>query len=122
MRWLYTLVLILIVSIFYTQQTCATDEMHQRLYMGFPGIHQKVIHNHNKLEQFTADYIDNQLNQKKTITYIIPIVFHVIHNYGPENITDQQIYDQLRIINEDFQKRNADTINLVSAFDTLSAV
>lgn len=121
MKWLCTLVLILTLSLFYTQQTCGTDEMHQRLYMDFPGIHQKVIQNHNKLEQFTDDYIGNQLNQKKTITYIIPAVFHVIHNYGPENITDQQIYDQMRIINEDYQKRNGDTINLISAFDTLAA-
>jgi hypothetical protein len=35
----------------------------------------------------------------------IPVVFHVIHNGGSENITQAQIMDQMRILNEDFRKK-----------------
>lgn len=49
-------------------------------------------------------------------TIVIPIVFHVIHEYGTENISDQQIYRQVQILNEDFQKLNADTIEIVPYF------
>ncbi len=51
-----------------------------------------------------------------TNTITIPIVFHVIHRYGVENISDQQIYRQVQILNEDFRKLNADTANVVPYF------
>lgn len=42
-------------------------------------------------------------------TYVIPVVFHIMHEYGPENLTKAQILDQIRVINEDFNRLNADT-------------
>lgn len=37
-------------------------------------------------------------------TFIIPVVVHVIHNGGAENITDAQIQSQIQVLNEDFRK------------------
>jgi hypothetical protein len=37
--------------------------------------------------------------------YKIPMVFHVIHVDGPENISDAQILSQIDVLNEDFQRR-----------------
>lgn len=48
--------------------------------------------------------------------YIIPIVFHIIHDYGPENISDAQVIDEVRILNLDYRKNNPDTTNIVSQF------
>lgn len=45
-------------------------------------------------------------------TYVIPVVMHIIHNNGPENITDAQVYDAIRILNEDFNKQNPDWQNV----------
>ncbi len=59
------------------------------------------------------------INQKTT--YVIPIVFHIIHEYGSENISDAQVYDQVDILNIDFRKLNADTSLLVAGYDTISA-
>jgi len=42
-------------------------------------------------------------------TLIFPTVVHIIHNAGVGNISDSQIVDGLRIINEDFNRENADT-------------
>ena len=58
-------------------------------------------------------------NQKSTDLKVIPVVFHVLHQNGHENINDAQIWDALEILNEDFQKLNADTISVVSPFDTI---
>lgn len=41
---------------------------------------------------------------------IIPIVFHIIHNYGPENISEAQIIDAVERLNIDYSGQNADTI------------
>ncbi|MEZ4738363.1 MAG: M43 family zinc metalloprotease [Flavobacteriales bacterium] len=41
-------------------------------------------------------------------TFTIPVVFHVIHENGTENISDEQIEDAIRILNQDFNKENPD--------------
>lgn len=49
--------------------------------------------------------------------YIIPVVFHVLHLGGPENISDAQIQNAMRLLNNDFNKRNADTATVVPDFE-----
>lgn len=43
--------------------------------------------------------------QKKGTIRYIPVVFHVIHKNGFENISQTQINDAIRILNEDFRKK-----------------
>lgn len=56
--------------------------------------------------------------QKGTI-YRIPIVFHVLHNGGIENISDEQIYNQVEILNRDFRLQNADASTVQTVFQGL---
>ncbi len=98
---------------------CGTDEMHRDLFMNNVGLHQKIINNTQELELFTENFIQNPNNStlnKSGILYTIPVVFHVIHNYGNENVTNAQVLDGLRVLNEGFQKRNPDTALLISPF------
>ena len=53
---------------------------------------------------------------QKGIIYKIPIVFHVLHINGAENISDEQIMDALFILNRDFRKLNADTATVHADF------
>lgn len=41
--------------------------------------------------------------------YRIPVVFHVLHYGGDENISNEQIYDAMEVLNRDFRKLNPDT-------------
>lgn len=50
------------------------------------------------------------------VIYTIPVVFHIIHNNGSENISDAQVQDALNILNRDYRKLNADTSQIVAAF------
>jgi hypothetical protein len=56
---------------------------------------------------------------------LIPIVVHVIHNGEPygegTNITNEQIYSQIEVLNEDFKRMNADTIDTQSEFLPLAS-
>lgn len=52
--------------------------------------------------------------------YIIPVVFHIIHDYGTENISDAQVLDEMRILNNDYRKLNADTSLVVSGFQGIA--
>ena len=52
---------------------------------------------------------------------IIPTVFHVIHQGGQENISKEQIEDQMRILNEDFSRTNADASETRAEFLAVAA-
>lgn len=73
------------------------------------------------LESFTEQYTAQHASERSGNVLIIPIVFHVIHNYGVENISDAQILDQVRILNEDFRLLNSDTSFIVPDFKPIAA-
>lgn len=56
-------------------------------------------------------------DQAKATTYYIPVVFHLLHNNGTENITDEQILDAFDILNRDYDLLNTDAANVVNAFN-----
>lgn len=72
-----------------------------------------------ELEKFTLQYINKQ--QKDENIIIIPVVFHIVHNYGSENISKAQVLDAIRILNEDYRKLNADTIDIIPEFKSIAA-
>lgn len=47
---------------------------------------------------------------------IIPVVVHIVHHGGVENISDAQVFSQIDVLNKDFRRRNADTINTHPVF------
>ena len=59
--------------------------------------------------------------QRALTVYIIPVVFHVIHEGGPENISDAQIKDAVRILNEDFRRLNSDANTVSSRFTAIDS-
>lgn len=62
----------------------------------------------------------NTPHTSKTIAaaplYTIPVVFHILHLGGAENISDAQVIDQISILNRDYQKKNADTITVTPSY------
>lgn len=54
-----------------------------------------------------------------TSKIVIPVVVHVFHVGGDENISDAQIKSQIKVLNQDFQYKNKDTANLVPDFKPL---
>lgn len=101
------------------QQRCGTDEMHRRLFLQHPEYNAGITNAYNRLEAFTADYL--AAPQKSGATYIIPVVFHVIHNYGAENISDAQIHDAVEQVNLQFRKLNPDTGEIMAPFQSIAA-
>lgn len=47
---------------------------------------------------------------------IIPTVVHIIHNYGPENISDSRVADAIRFLNEDFMGTSPDLTDVIAPF------
>lgn len=51
----------------------------------------------------------------------IPVVIHVLYQTAEQNISDGRIQSQIKILNDDFRKRNSDTSLIPAAFASLSA-
>lgn len=100
---------------------CFTDEHYREAIATNP----EILRTQAELESFTRQFV-SQAKVKRSQggtapTYIIPVVFHVLHEYGNENISDAQIQDCIDHMNQDFRKLNADTINIVPSFISLAA-
>lgn len=50
----------------------------------------------------------SQAVQTKATTFYVPIVFHILHNGGSENVSDEQVLDAVEIMNRDYARMNAD--------------
>jgi PKD repeat protein len=99
-------------------EKCLTEIIFQEEAKKDPSLLRK----RQEIEEQTAKYIAEQKYNKTTnAVRIIPIVFHVIHEDGSENISKAQCLDQIRILNEDFRRLNADKIKTPSAFLGLAA-
>ena len=83
------------------QHACGHAEMEELLLQKHPAL----LHERAALEQFTATYTAHRQQRvlSDTILFIIPVVFHIMHNYGEENISREQIVDAVRIMNEYYQ-------------------
>jgi len=78
--------------------------------------------NFTKLAQSINDNLKN-LKTDTTINgrRIIPVVVHVLHTYGTENISDAQIKDGIKRLNIDYNKLNADTSAIFPLFKSRAA-
>ena len=102
---------------------CATDTKVAASLKKFPA--KKEAHLKNWENSEKRDELDRknsyELIKSSTANYIIPVVVHIIHENGSENISDAQVVDAIRVLNDDFAKRNADTITIVPAFQSVAA-
>ena len=101
---------------------CTTDEDNREQMKNDP----QFVKNREALEIFTQQYIHDQqtkglMRGTHALPYIIPVVFHVLHNYGPENVPDDLIIESVRLMNVDFRKMNADTVSIHPAFKQIAA-
>lgn len=63
----------------------------------------------------------NERGQERAQVYVIPVVFHVLHNGGVEKIGVDQCLDALAILNRDYSLQNTDANNVVSDFQGMPA-
>jgi len=59
------------------------------------------------------------LREKDETVYVIPVVFHIFHKMGPENISEAQVRDCLRVMNEEFNGTNAKISSVHADFKSI---
>jgi len=121
---LHVLTLFLILSSATAQDEpfpCATDQINSELFHKHPELQSGIINATKKLEKFTQEYIQRAPHERGTGTYIIPVVFHVIHDYGEGNISNAQIHDAVRLVNQQYRHLIPDSADIVNEFKSLAA-
>lgn len=51
----------------------------------------------------------------------IPVVVHIVYRTASENLSDAQIQSQIDVLNEDFRRLNADSVNTPPAFSSIAS-
>ncbi|GAB4131429.1 MAG: hypothetical protein Fur0041_01810 [Bacteroidia bacterium] len=108
---------------------CGTDQQLAKVFAEHPEIKAQWEENNRIAEEqdkvaFKNGYKNTERNGQdatQSAVLYVPVVFHIIHDYGTENISDAQILDQMRILNEDYRLRNSDTTAIVPQFQGIKA-
>ncbi len=103
------------------EKHCGLTGQLNSLYAKYPGLQQEAEAKHAASWEEGKRNLENADRSTTPPVFIIPVVFHVIHDYGVENISDAQILDQMMILNRDYRKLNADTAQIVAPFDSIAA-
>jgi len=96
---------------------CGFNQAYEKLFQQDPSARARF----EAITKMNADAGKLAKNINATATYTIPVVFHILHKGGSENISDAQVYDAVAILNRDFQKLNSDTSQIVTQFKNLAA-
>ncbi len=120
LRLIICFFLLLSSLISFAQDRCGTVE-YERL------LHQKS-QKKETIDQFELWMKSKVAQKQKTFqagkiestNYVVPVVVHVINNGeavgSGSNISDAQIMSQITVLNNDFQRLNADTVKTLSEF------
>jgi hypothetical protein len=90
-------------------QKCSTMEILNKRISNDPSIKERMKNSEIKTQKWISENPKQKRGASEIVT--IPVVFHVIWNDPIENISDNQIYSQLYILNEDFRLLNPDSLD-----------
>jgi PKD repeat protein len=96
---------------------CGQWKMEQAFFNAHPEQRAIAERADERLEWETQNFTD--VNRDELI--VIPVVFHVIHYNGPENISDDQVHSGLEVMNRDYRLQNLDADDIIEEFADAAA-
>jgi hypothetical protein len=94
---------------------CATNEVHRQLLSVDPD----YVAARSELEHLTDAEQARGFAAAAPRTRTIPTVVHVVYRTERQNISNAQVQSQIRILNEDFRKKNRDRSKVPDVFKPL---
>jgi PKD repeat protein len=101
-----------------TVEYCTTHKKMHAL-MSNPEFSAQYAIDQAQMQQIEQDLAANPPQER--VVYKVPVVFHVLHYGGVENISQEQILDALAILNRDFRLQNTDALNVHADFKASNA-
>jgi len=112
-KGLYTLLTLLIGTSAFGQQyhRCMTPQAIEYQESLTPGYIKDVNTVFNNAKTY---------NEKANSIYTIPVVVHIVYNTPAQNIDDSVVINQIQVLNDDYNRENADTVNMRPDFDIVA--
>ncbi len=107
----------------YAQGRCGTVEYEKKLERQNP---KRTV---DGFERWMAQHVNQELKnsqraERTQTTLTIPVVVHIVHNGEPIgtglNISDAQVFSQMVVLNNDFNRLNADQANTPTLFQPVA--
>ncbi|MCC5468555.1 hypothetical protein [Pelosinus baikalensis] len=87
-----------------TKRTCGTSEVDRRLLKESAEYRAA----RSQIESMTQHFMQSARANALTDVTKIPVVVHVVWNTPEQNISDEQIQSQIKVLNRDFRAKNPD--------------
>lgn len=97
---------------------CFASEKWQEQLAADPGLSARKA----EIDAFTENWIrenQDQLHNRAVVT--IPVVVHVVYSNSTQNISNQQVYSQIDVLNKDYRALNSDIGGVPSVWSSLVA-
>jgi hypothetical protein len=88
---------------------CGTMKAQQMLWAKDPLAKARSEALNKELITLTRKYSSDKTSE---LVFRIPVVVHVVHDFGPENISDNQVKSQIDALNRDFNGASAQELGL----------
>ncbi|MBF9140242.1 M43 family zinc metalloprotease [Hymenobacter properus] len=98
---------------------CGTVDEQERYFAAHPGSREAQQDFMKRMAAVAQSQAQQRTNYVTDVT--IPVVVHIIHTGGADNISDRQINSAIALLNEDYQKLNADTSQIIPLFRPIAA-
>ncbi len=95
---------------------CATMEVYERMIKEDRDYEKNLL----ELEKFTKSYIKNHGQEKRAVVKV-PVVVHIIWNTAAQNVSNAVVQSQIDVLNADYRRLNADTIDTPECFKRFGA-
>jgi hypothetical protein len=115
-------ILLLFASPLLAQRECSSQTYLQQELLRDPLLKNEI----NRIENFVQNRMASRSGlaakpQGAGAIVKIPVVVHILYHRPEENMSDEKVFSQLRILNESFRRLNADTLHTPVAFQSVAA-
>lgn len=102
-KYSFLFVVLMIQLVLNAQDWCGTSYYNKQIEEAHP-------ENAIQAEKIKERLRNRVPNTKDGAIIVIPVVVHILHQDGTENISDAQVHDAIKMLNEDYRRENSDTI------------
>jgi hypothetical protein len=121
-NFIFTLLLTMAVTChLIAQRACPSFEYEQQEFKEDPSLKSKItgIESFIQRKLTSPSNIAGKPHAGSIVT--IPVVVHILYNKAQENISDQKVFEQIKVLNESFRRLSADTVNTPEWFKGVAA-
>lgn len=87
---------------------CNANNYMNELRASDPSLASQMDSSALALEEWTEYYAEHIYSPgERSAPYVIPVVVHILHTNGPENISDEEVIQSIARLNDDYNKLNA---------------